>query len=199
MKKYYTIILSVLFFVVAYINNWYADQLLDSLFVLYIIPIAILMIAFNYLLLISLIRIFRDKQYMNIASVVILIISVILCVYFPFREAKVRIELNMYEEERLEIIDLIKKDELIAKDENGNIELPRKYKKYSTSGEITIYQNNNDGQVIAFWVFRGMQSGSVQLIYSTGGKELIKNNEKGHHITNIEKLKDNWYLVYTEY
>ena len=44
-----------------------------------------------------------------------------------------------------------------------------------------------------------MQSGSKQLIYSTGGKELIKNNETGHPIVNIKKLRGNWYYVETDY
>ena len=34
---------------------------------------------------------------------------------------------------------------------------------------------------------------------STGGEELIRANESGHPITKIEKLKDKWYLVETDY
>ena len=40
-----------------------------------------------------------------------------------------------------------------------------------------------------------MQSGSTQLMYSTGGEKLIKANETVHPIIEIEKLKDNWYYV----
>lgn len=53
--------------------------------------------------------------------------------------------------------------------------------------------------MIAFWVFRGMQSGLVQLIYSTGGEKLIRDNEAGHPIVSVDKLKDNWYYVVTDY
>lgn len=93
---------------------------------------------------------------------------------------------------------MIKSNELKS-DEIGNVTLPNKYKKLSTSGQIFIYQNNEEGQVIGFWVFRGMLSGSIKVIYSTGGEDLIKNNEKGHPIIKIEKLKDNWYYVETDY
>lgn len=52
---------------------------------------------------------------------------------------------------------------------------------------------------VSFWVFRGMQSGSAELIYSTGGEKIIETNETGHPIISIEKLKDNWYYVITDY
>ncbi|MBQ6546952.1 MAG: hypothetical protein IJL74_03020 [Bacilli bacterium] len=94
---------------------------------------------------------------------------------------------------------MIKSGKLKSKDENGNVVLPNKYKKYSISGEVVEYQNDKEGQVIAFWVFRGIQSGSTQLMYSTGGEDLIKENETGHPIIKIEKLKNNWYLVTTDY
>lgn len=46
---------------------------------------------------------------------------------------------------------------------------------------------------------RGVLSGSVQLMYSSGDDALIYKNETGHKITYVEKLKDNWYLVETDY
>ena len=117
---------------------------------------------------------------------------------FPFRESKFRLELNLYEDERLEIIKMIE-DNKLKVDELGNVELPDKYKNVSTSEEVAVYQNDEDGKVIGFWVFRGMQSGSVQLIYSTGGEQLIIDNETGHSIVNVDKLKDNWYYIVTDY
>ena len=44
-----------------------------------------------------------------------------------------------------------------------------------------------------------MLSGSIELVYSTGGEELIRANEDGHPITSVEKLKDDWYYVVTDY
>lgn len=93
---------------------------------------------------------------------------------------------------------MIKNNELKF-DEIGNVTLPNKYKKLSTSGQVFIYQNSDKEQVIGFWVFRGVFSGSLEVIYSTGGENLIKSNDKGHSITKIEKLKDNWYYVETDY
>ncbi len=103
-----------------------------------------------------------------------------------------------YEQDRLEIIRMVKDNELVP-DKLGNCIMPEQYKKLSQDGWIYIYQNDSEGQVISFWVLRGMQSGSKELIYSTGGEELIKANETGHPIISIEKLKDNWYYVVTDY
>lgn len=59
------------------------------------------------------------------------------------------------EDNKLEVYDL------------GNVELLDKYKKVSTSREVTVYQNDENGKVIGFGIFKGMLSGSVQLVYST--------------------------------
>lgn len=198
MKKYYTVILSLILLILSIINNWYADQLIDGLVIFYIIPIIFLVILFNYLLITSFIKIFRDKKYENIISVIILTVVVLLYLYFPFRETKVNFELNRYEGARLEIIELIKKEELKAKDESRSVKLPNEYKKYSTSGEVVVYKNDEAGQVIGFWVFRGLLTGSVELIYSDGGKELIKDVVGEYFIVKLEKLKDKWYLMYID-
>ena len=125
-------------------------------------------------------------------------LKALLVLFFPFREVKVRLELNLYEEERLEIIKMIE-DNKLKVDDLGNVKLPNKYKKVSTSGEVAVYQNDEDGKLIGFWVFRGMLSGSVQLVYSTGGEEIIRSSDIEHPIVSIDKLKDNWYYVVTDY
>ncbi|MBQ3263020.1 MAG: hypothetical protein IJH52_07580 [Oscillospiraceae bacterium] len=76
----------------------------------------------------------------------------------------------------------------------GNVDLPAGYRRLSSDGEVFVYQNDKNGQVICFWVFRGMMSGSFELIYSSGGEELIRANET---VVNIEQLKENWYYVET--
>lgn len=197
-KSIILIILSIIFLVASFFKSWYSDQLFNSLFLFALIPNIILMILFNVLMILSITLIVKDRLYINFISIIILLISIILFVCFPFRELKVKYEVNAYENQRLEIIELIKNEEL-KPDEYGNVSLPKKYKMYSVSGEVYLYQNDEDGQVIGFWVFRGMLSGSIEVIYSTGGEELIRANESGHPITKIEKLKDKWYLVETDY
>lgn len=198
MKKYNTLILSILFFIISFIKNWYCDELFDKFFLLALVPSIILMVLFNVILIKSIIQINKRKEYINVISIIILLISIIFF-FFPYREVKTKYELDKYEPERLQIIKMIEKGQLKPNDEIGNISLPNKYKKYSISDEVFLYQNNEKGQVVGFWVFRGMLSGSTELIYSTGGKELIKANETNHRITKIKKLKDKWYYVETDY
>lgn len=198
MKKYNTLILSILFFIISFIKNWYSDELFDKFFLLALLPSIILIVLFNVILIKSIIQIDKRKEYINVISIIILLISIIFF-FFPYREVKTKYELDKYEPERLQIIKMIEKGQLKSNDEIGNISLPNNYKKYSISGEVFLYQNNEKGQVVGFWVFRGMLSGSTELIYSTGGKKLIKANETNHRITKIKKLKDKWYYVETDY
>ena len=198
MKRYKILIISILTLFILFVKSWYSDFLLDKLFIFYIITNLLLFLLFNYCFITSLVKIVKERKLINFISIIILLCSVLLFAFFPFRKVKTNYELNNYEKTRLEIIDKIIYNEL-KPDDFGNVKLPKEYKKYSMSGEITIYQNNKEDQLICFWIFRGMQSGSVQLMYSTGGEELIKDNENGHPITNIEKLKDNWYYVETNY
>lgn len=197
-KKYSNLILSILILVFSFIKCWYSDYLLNLLFVFYIILDLILLIGY-FICLIKNVRNLKQKiNIINIITTIMLVIIAILVLFFPFRDAKIKYELNLYEKDRLKVVDMIKNNELKF-DEIGNVTLPNKYKKVSTSGQVFIYQNSDKEQVIGFWVFRGVLSGSIEVIYSTGGVELIKSNEKGHSITKIEKIKDNWYYVETDY
>lgn len=198
MKKYILLIVSVIVLIISFLNSWFSDMLFDSLFVFAVITSLVLFVGWVVCLVFSIIKLIKDKGIFNILSLAVVILTAILFLFFPFRETKVKLELKLFEDERLEIIKMIE-DNKLEIDELGNAKLPEKYRKVSTSGEIAIYQNDEDGKVIAFWVFRGMQSGSVQLIYSTGGEKLIRDNETGHLIVSTDKLKDNWYYVVTDY
>lgn len=198
MKRYIILVISIIIMILSFLNSWFFDELYDHFFIFCLIPSIIIFIAWIMCLIFTITKIGIENNKINDLSLIILLITALIILFVPFRETKVKIELSLYEKERQEIINMIKNNKL-KMDELGNIVLPKKYKKVSIGGEVTVRQNNKDGQVITFWVFRGMQSGSTELIYSTGGKELIKDNEGGHPIVSIEKLKDNWYYVITDY
>ena len=198
MKKYILLIISVIVMILSFLNSWFSDQLLDSLFIFAIIPSLVLFVGWIICLVFSITKLIKDKSVFNILSLIVVILTALLVLFFPFREAKVRFELNLYEEERLEVIKMIE-DNKLKVDDLGNVKLPNKYKKVSTGGEVAVYQNDEDGKVIAFWVFRGMLSGSVQLVYSTDGEKIIRDSEIENPIISIDKLKDNWYYVVTDY
>lgn len=192
------LIVSIILFILNFLLGWYRDVLLDNLFVFQLIPEAFVFLLNIVVILVASIMRKNNKTKLTLIAIIIIIISLILRFIFPFRNVKTIFELYVYEDERLEIIEKVKNNE-IEIDEDGNADLPKKLKKLSSDREITVYQNDEDGQVICFWIFRGMLSGSHQLMYSSGGEKLIKENETGHPIINIKKLKENWYYVDTDY
>ena len=199
MKKHILLIMSIFLLMVSFAVAWYSDHLFNQFFVL-VIPLYVLLFAcFIVLLVLSIRSIVKQKEYTNLITFAVLAMIVVLVVFFPFRNTKVNYELNRFEPDRLEIVAMIKTGELQPKDEIGNVVLPSGYGRLSSDGEVFVYQNDENGQVISFWIFRGMLSGSIELVYSSGGEELIRANESGHPITKIERLKENWFYVETDY
>lgn len=49
--------------------------------------------------------------------------------------------------------------------------------------------------MISFWIYRGVLSGNVELIYSSGGKNLIYEIKNNSEIVKIVELDENWYYV----
>ena len=194
MKKNVLLILSVLLLIVSCAAAWYNDHLFNHLFIL-MIPVYLMLLAcFIALLVLCIVRIIKRKEYINFLSLAVLALLVVLLLKFPFRDARVKLELNRFEADRLEIVEMIRTHQLQPYDSIGNVELPAGYRRLSSDGEVFVYQNDKNGQVICFWVFRGMNSGSLELVYSSGGEELIRANE---FVVNMEHLKENWYYVET--
>lgn len=198
MKKCRFLIYSVITFALNFIFCWFSDMMLDRFFVFGIIPINITLIMLLAGLIIAIIRIVKHrKDKKNYIALAIFVVTAITIMFFPFRTAKVKLELPVYEEKRLQIVEMVANGDL-ENDGIGNTELPKGYKHLSSDGYVYIYQNDAE-QVVCFWVFRGMLSGSVQLIYSSQGEDLIYANKSGHPVTEVEMLKEHWYLVETDY
>lgn len=94
MKKYITLIISILVLILSFTKSWYSDFLFDKLFIFYIISNFILFVMFNFCFIASLRKIISKHEPINILSIIILLISVLLFIFFPFRKIKVNYELN---------------------------------------------------------------------------------------------------------
>lgn len=196
MKRYFLLILSVLLLIVSFAAAWYNDHLFNHLFIL-VIPIDLMLLGcFIVLLVLCIVRILKRKEYINFLSLAVLALLVVLIFRFPFRDARVQLELNRFEADRLEIVEMIRSHQL-QPDGLGNVDLPAGYRRLSSDGEVYVYQNDKNGQVICFWIFRGMNSGLLELVYSSGGEELIRAHEFTINIESIEQLKEHWYYVET--
>ncbi len=192
------LIMSIILFILNFLLGWYSDKIYNSIFFVPIILDGFIILLNIIFILYALISRRINKSKLILIAIIIGIVSTIFRFIFPFRNIRTVLELYVYEDERLKIVEMVKNKE-IETDENGNVDLPKNLRKLSSDGVITIFQNDENGQVICFWIFRGMLSGSHQLMYSSGGENLIKENETGHPIINIKKLKDNWYYVDTDY
>lgn len=199
-KERILILVSSLILILTFASSWYSAELLDSLFI-FVLPIHFTLFISYIVCFISSINHIRKKNriFFDCIPLIILIVNVIIITTFPFREAKFNLELVLLDNKRSQIIEKIKNGSLQSYDEYGNVELPRGYGHISVSKEVMIYQNDDNGIVIGFWIFRGILSSSAELIYSSNGAELIRANEGGHPIVEIEQLKKHWYYVETEY
>lgn len=186
-------IFSIILLIILFLNNWFSNELFSRLWVLSFGITIFIMILWLICLIFSIIN-YKHNEYFT--PVLILILAFIIS-FVPLTNIKVSIELKLYEKQRNEIIENVKNNKYSYYYE-GNIKLP-KYKYVSSDGEIYVYQNDKNGIVIGFWIFRGALTGSDILMYSSKGKELIKANETGHPIISIEKLKNHWYYVTTDY
>lgn len=198
MKKYGLLLLSVLLLVVCFLLGWYSDALTSTALIFSAFAVILILLScFVILLVLCVFRIIKHRAYIDFFSIGVLGLLILLILKFPFRDAKVKYELDRYEADRLKVVSMIADGQLMP-DRLGNVDLPLGSRRVSASGQVLVLQNDEQGQVILFWIFRGMLSGSIELIYSTGGEEMIRASEEGPYITRIERLRDSWYYVETD-
>lgn len=113
-------------------------------------------------------------------------------------EKKANDNLKNNEEELLQVIEHVKNNKLEQK-YNMLYNLPKELDYLSEDSIVEVYQNNEEGIQIGFFLFRGMQTGSCYLMFSSCGENMIRANETGHLIKIIKHIKDNWYYVETDY
>lgn len=79
-------------------------------------------------------------------------------------------------------------------EEKKTIELPKKYEKISRTGKAYIYLNTEDELLLGFHFDLSFPDGGSELVYSSGGEKLIKDNI--NDIYEISKKDKNWFIVY---
>ena len=198
MKKYYHLILVIITCFIILLYKWFLDNLI-SLFSIIFFPFSLITIIIIFVNLIKLLsnRLKKDKNIINKVSLYIVYITIFIFVFIPFSTIKFNLEFKLFSKERDIIIDKIKNNEFKYYYDK-NIKLPI-YKYLSVDGEVYVYQNDEDGTQIGFWIHRGVLTGSEELMYSSNSEKLIKENETDHPIKSIKKLNKYWYYVITEY
>ena len=192
MKKNILMVLVLLEFIITFLLKWFQDQIIDYLFLVSIFADVFILFSFIVLFIILNKNMSKNKSMFECFIILIYILNILVILFFPFRKIKTKLEFDLYMNDRLEIINLVKQQKSIYNDSNIFV-LPNEYKKVSTSGKIIIYKNSSEDTMIGFWIFRGMMSGSVQIIYSSGGEDLIMNSNLD--IQHIAQLAENWFYV----
>ena len=195
MKKNNLLILIIFILISLFLCNWFQDDY-KIITLLIEIPLFIMYIICFGFAIYNIVK--KCNSIINYLNIILLITISLILFLFPFRRIKTKMELNLYEDDRNKVIEMIKNKKL-KMDEVGNVKLPSKYKKLSDSGQVFVYLNNQEETVICFWIFRGMLSGSIELIYSSNGKSLIEKNMGYNQIEYIKKLNKDWYYVETSY
>lgn len=199
LRKYRNLIFSIIEIIALFLVCWYDQQLFYTLFIFAIIPKFGVFIMYVFCLVLVILDLKKYYSILNLISLILLIIpGTIILILFTNNQFKTCFTFDRYEKMRLEVVEMVKNNEIVP-DEYNNAKLPEKYKSLSSDGKIYISQNDANGQVISFWVVRGFLSGSEELVYSSGEEKLIYENETGHPIKSIDKIKENWYYVITDY
>ena len=181
-------------FALCLLCNWYSDLIAGHFTIFTLLFIKLFLLIIWIIFLVKIIKNF-DKNKINILFGILLIGS-IFSLFYNFRFIKTKVEFTLYKKQRNIIIEKVKNNEFTYYFDK-NIKLPI-YKYVSSDGEIYVYRNDEE-QIIGFWIFRGISSGNVELIYSSDGEDLIYDIKNNSEIIKIIELEENWYYVESNY
>lgn len=187
-----SIFFGLFLFILCFLCSWYSDLIIGYFtgFTLFFIKILLLIIWIIFL--VKVIRDFNKNKKKRNILLVILLVSSVFSLFCNFRWIKTKVEFSLYRKQRERIIEKVKDNEFSYYFDK-NIKLPM-YKYVSSDGVIYVYRNDRE-QVISFLIYRGVLSGNVELIYSSGGENLIYEIKNNSEIVKIVELDENWYYV----
>ena len=196
-KKWKNLILILIINYSLFILRWFADEIFEKLWI-FCIPIYFVLLLTYFIILIYVFIVFlKQRKIINFVLLLIMIIGIIINIFLPFQKLKYSFNFEKYFEQRNEIINYIKHDNIIL-DENNETTLPFKYCKLSSECKIKVYQTS-DSLVVVFSLYRGFLSeGSKFFVYSSG-KDEVKNIKKSiNYIFSIKEIDNHWYYVVLE-
>ena len=88
MKKYILLIVSVIVLILSFLNSWFSDMLFDSLFIFALIPSLVLFAGWIICLVLSVIKIIKNKSVFNIISLIVTVLTALLILFFRLKNLK---------------------------------------------------------------------------------------------------------------
>jgi len=197
MKKYILLIISIIIFIIKFLDNWFRHELLDLGFLQFLFYSFLVFICTIVLFVLILIKI-NNKKGSNEDRFALCFLCATFCFLFiPMQEVRTRVEFKSLLDERIKVIEKIKAGDLLPNKYGEIVDLDKEYKKASPCNRVEVYKNDDDGVIISFYlVYGGTLGNDVELIYTTGGKESIMENKKDISSYDlIVQLKEEWFYV----
>ena len=180
-----------------FISSWYYEELFFHFFVLYSI---VDMIFFFFLVACGIWSVkYLKGNHKSIKDFIPLILVVI---YFSYLLSGGQNKLNftVYRDMRYEVVKMVENHQLKVDEDNGMAELPEKYKKCSSGGDILVYQNEEE-LMVGFWVKRGfLDSGFTMFVYKSDDspadiEQIVKECMWEGYDVSSERKEKQWYYI----
>lgn len=180
-----------------FISSWYYEELFFHFFVLYSI---VDMIFFFFLAACGIWSVkYLKGNHKSIKDFIPLILVVI---YFSYLLSGGQNKLNftVYRDVRYEVVKMVEEHQLKVDEDNGMTELPEKYKKCSSGGDILAYQDE-DELMVGFWVKRGfLDSGFTMFVYKSDDnsadiEQIVKECMWEGYDVSSERKEKQWYYI----
>lgn len=187
-------ILPFLFF----LFRWFFDELFDTFFIFVFLGFLILTTVYLVFLIYIIIYTLKNKKKSNYILVIILIVLFLINLFFPFRSVKYYVDYKFKLNDRMDVINYIKNNDVEISD-NNLVKLPFKYRNLSSCGrEVVVYKDGNN-LTILFFLLRGfVPTGGNAFVYSDSkeAENAIKKNI--NYISSIKKIDNHWYYIVFE-
>lgn len=183
---------SAVLFVLSLSLCWWSDVIIDRFSLFGILAYVALIVAYIVCVISSLVSLKKECTANTLLALMILVVILLITVFFPFREVKAYCDYKLHTEKRMKVVTSIVNncDDL----KTGEKLLQSDCNYLSSDGSVYIFKNDEEGAVVAFWVFRGLLSGSFMTIYSNLGENGIRVCIQSQDI-NIKRFDDYWYYV----
>ncbi len=180
-----------------FLSSWYYEELFFHFFVFY----SIVDMLFFFLLVAC--GIWSVKYLKgNHKSIKDFIPIILVVLYFSYLLSGSQNKLNfiVYKNMRYEVVKMVENHQIETDGGKRIVELPEKYKKCSSGGDVLVYQND-DESMVGFWLKRGfLDSGFTMFVYKSDDnsmniEQIIKECMWDGYEVYSERKAEQWYYL----
>jgi len=180
-----------------FLSSWYYEELFFHFFVLYSI---VDMLFFFLLVACGIWSVKYLKGNHKSIKDFIPIILVVLYLSYLLSGSQNKLNFIVYKNMRYEVVKMVENHQIETDGEKRIVELPEKYKKCSSGGDVLVYQND-DESMVGFWLKRGfLDSGFTMFVYKSDDnsmniEQIIKECMWDGYEVYSERKAEQWYYL----